>query len=112
MSSKAQPLALSDALRDLALLRVSDIDLDSLLPPDTTTSDTLSGMGKGDVDLSVRNSYEFASEARKVIKLFNRGDVDTQGAKVEDLRSQLEDVLKGLVGALFTTVRRINVHTR
>ena len=96
MSSKTQPLPLSDILRDLALLRVSDIDLDSLLPLDSTTSDTSIGMDKDNIDLSVRNSYEFASEARKAIKLFNRGDVDTQGGKVEDLRSQLEDMLKGL----------------
>lgn len=96
MSSKTQPLALSDILRDLALLRVSDIDLDSLLPLDSTTSDTSIGTDKDNIDLSVRNSYEFASEARKAIKLLNRGDVDTQGGKVEDLRSQLEDMLKGL----------------
>lgn len=98
MSSKAKPLALSDTLRDLALLRVSDVDLDSLLPLDTSaaTTDTSTGADKDNVDSSVRNSYEFASEARKAIKLLNRGDVDTQGSKVEDLRGQLEDMLKGL----------------
>lgn len=100
MSSKAKPLALSDTLRDLALLRVSDVDLDSLLPPEkstnTSATGTSTGTGEDDVDSSVKDSYEYASEARKAIKLLNKGDVDIQGAKVEDLRSQLEDMLKGL----------------
>ena len=100
MTSKHKPLALSDTLRDLALLRVSDVNLSTLLP--ATSSDSaqeatsLDDTGRAAVDYSVSRSYEFATEARKAIKILNRGDVESQGTKIENVRRQLEDVLKGL----------------
>jgi hypothetical protein len=100
MTSKHKPLALSDTLRDLALLRVSDVNLSTLLP--ATSSDSAQAATSSDdtdraaVDSSVSRSYEFATEARKAIKILNRGDVESQGTKIENVRRQLEDVLKGL----------------
>lgn len=94
MSSKSKPLPLSDTLRDLALLRVSDIELSSLIP--SSTANKTENTDSNDVDLIVKRSYEFAQEARNAIKILNRGDVEMQGGKVESVRSQLEDVLKGL----------------
>ena len=100
MSSKSKPLPLSDTLRDLALLRVSDLELSSLIPtssPDASAKDLDHHDAERNViDSSVKRSYEFAQEARKAIRILNRGDVDTQGGKVESVRSKLEDVLKGL----------------
>lgn len=99
MASKTHPLPFSDVLRDLALMRASDLDLSTLLPP---TSSTLSSNASDNADETqalesiVERSYEFAQEARKAIKILNREAVDTQGANLENVRSQLEDVLKGL----------------
>jgi hypothetical protein len=98
MSSKTKPLPLSETLRDLALLRVSDLDLSTLLPASSSTqpATTPDDSHKATIDSSVSRSFEFAVEARKAIRILNRGDVDSQGSKVENIRSQLEDVLKGL----------------
>lgn len=94
---KAKPLPLSGTLRDLALLRVSDLDLSSFLPASTGTQQTSSeDTNTKDIESSVLSSYKLATEARMAIKILNRGDVDAQGAKVEQVRNQLEDVLKGL----------------
>jgi hypothetical protein len=88
-SSKVNPLPLVDTLQDLAALRASDIDLGSLLPDRTEGSKT-------DIDESVGQSYQFVKETRAALRILNRGDVDTEGAKVEELRGKLADVLKGL----------------
>lgn len=103
MSSKHKPLPLSDTLRDLALLRASDLDLTSLLPAKSSDSSTPATQPNNandpeseSVDSVVVKSYEFAAEARKAIRLLNRGDIDNQGGKVENVRSQLEDILQGL----------------
>lgn len=90
MTSKTNPLSLNDTLRDLALLRACDVDLNSVLPQGTTATEPT------EADKSVDRTYEFAREARAALKLMNRGEVDKQGARVEDVRSTLEDVLKGL----------------
>lgn len=102
MTTKTKPLPLSDTLRDLALLRVSDFDLSSLLPqPATPTGSVHTATSPDDsektaIDSCVIRSYEFATEARKAIRILNRGEVDSQGSRIENVRSQLEDVLKGL----------------
>lgn len=99
MASKSKPLPLGDTLRDLALLRATDLDLASLLssevatPRDDSSNDAADEQG---INSSVERSYEFVSEARKAIKVLNRGEVDKQGVKVEDVRSKLEDTLRGL----------------
>ncbi|KAF7966679.1 hypothetical protein HWV62_37512 [Athelia sp. TMB] len=93
MSSKTKPLPLSETLRDLALLRASDVDLTALLPK--SSSPAPSATQDNDIESSVGASYDFASEARQAIRILNRGDIDTQGGKVEQVRSGLEDLLQG-----------------
>jgi hypothetical protein len=98
--SRSKPLPLSDTLRDLALLRSSDLDLSSLLPPTSaeanSSSDALKKSKSEKVETSVQKSYEFAKEARSAIKILNRGFVDSAGESLESLRTKLEDILKGL----------------
>lgn len=90
MSSKTSPLSLNDTLRDLALLRACDVDL-------TDTLDTKSvAEQKSESDTSVDRSYEFVHEARAALKVLNRGEVEKQGTRVEEIRSNLEDVAQGL----------------
>ncbi|OCH90235.1 hypothetical protein OBBRIDRAFT_608417 [Obba rivulosa] len=109
MSLKPPPLPLSDTLRDLALLRAADLDLAAALPlaavssPGTAESglDSAAAAEKRSgeheiVQQSVERSYAFAREARAVIKLLNRGDVDKEGTKLEEVRERLEDVLQVL----------------
>ncbi|GBE81363.1 predicted protein [Sparassis crispa] len=104
MAPKPNPLPLSDTLRDLALLRASDLDLSTVLPPSAMTSALAGGdaaipdsdAASGSVNDAVKRSYEFAQEARMVLRLLNRGKVEKQGSRVEDVRSKLEDVLQGL----------------
>lgn len=92
MSSKSKPLQLSDTLRDLALLRASELDLASLLPKISEAVTTPAD----EIESSVGASYAFVSEARKTIRILNRGDIDLQGGKVEKVRIGLEDLLQGL----------------
>ncbi|KAL4248024.1 hypothetical protein ABKN59_002402 [Abortiporus biennis] len=95
--SKPNPLPMSETLRDLAMLRVSEIDFSSLLPSDENTMDTSSQTDQDKkVDDIVEKSFEFVKEARAAIKIQNRGDVEKEGAKVEVVRSRLEDVIIGL----------------
>ena len=90
--TKALPLA--DTLRDLALLRASDVDLAALLPANSTNSN--SSAVDDEVEASVANSSEFIKEARKALKVQDRGDAEMQGKKLDDVRSKFEDVLDGL----------------
>jgi len=84
MSKKdTKALPLSDTLRDLALLRASDIDLAALLPPN---EDHASGE-----HTSVQLSTEFIQEARRALKL----EVEPQG-KLDEVRSGLEELLAKL----------------
>jgi len=102
-SNKTNPLPFSDTLRDLALLRASDVDFASILSSldaesnSSATSSTTTEVA-GDVQTSVQRSYEFVHEARAALKILNRNDVDRQGIRVDDVRGKLEDVLEGLRG--------------
>jgi hypothetical protein len=89
--TKALPL--SDTLRDLALLRASDVDLAALLPANSTNN---SNASDGAVEESVANSSEFIKEARKALKVQDRGQAEIQGKKLDVVRSKFEDVLAGL----------------
>ena len=92
-NAKPNPLPFNETLRDLALLRASDIDFSSVLPSKAVEDRSVVDQ---EVDATLQRSYEFVKESRAAIKVLNRGDVDTQGSRVEDLRSRLEDVLQGL----------------
>jgi hypothetical protein len=94
------PLSLEDTLHDLAVIRASDIDLAAILastlPASTIKTETLTNPTTADADASVARSHEFAQAARAAIKIRNRGDVEAQGERVNDVRSQLEEVVEGL----------------
>lgn len=101
------PLSLEDTLHDMAVIRSSDIDLAAILASAIPAPSPVSPMGTGtwttapaaaDVDASVARSHEFAQAARAAIKIKNRGDVEAQGERVNEVRGQLEEVVEGLVG--------------
>jgi predicted RNA methylase len=95
------PLSLEDTLHDLAVIRSSNIDLAAIL---ASAMPTGTGTGRtaittaADVDASVTRSHEFAQAARAAIKIKNRGDVEAQGERVNEVRGQLEEVVEGFVG--------------
>ncbi|KAH8093886.1 hypothetical protein BXZ70DRAFT_368876 [Cristinia sonorae] len=103
MASKANPLPFSETLRDLALLRASDIDFSSLLPASEVASNesspatkASSDTGSQSVEESVQRSYEFVHEARAALKILYRNEVEREGMRVDDVRSKIEDVLRGM----------------
>lgn len=87
------PLPLTETLRDLAILRASNIQLSSLLPSTPNTSTTTSTTT---IEDSVRKSYEFVAEARAVMKIIDRGDLDDVRSRVDQIQERLEEVEKGL----------------
>ncbi|KAJ7048177.1 hypothetical protein C8F01DRAFT_1268287 [Mycena amicta] len=90
MSGKeAKPLSLNATLRDLALLRVSEVDLSSTLPAPLTPT-------TGTTDSTLTRSYEFVAEARAAMKLHNKGDVEKAGAMVD---SRATTCIKGLLSS-------------
>ena len=101
MAPKPNPLPFNDTLRDLALLRASDVDFASVLSENTSSSSSSDSAPQtsDDVQQSVQRSYEFVREARATLKILNRSEVDREGMRVDDVRGKLEDVLQGLEGA-------------
>lgn len=93
-SKDVKPFALGDTLRDLALLRASDVDLSALVPSNAEESST--NDINNEVEKAVESSYDFVREARAAIKIHNRGDTDIQGKRVEELRGRLEEVQDGV----------------
>lgn len=99
------PLSLEDTLQDMAVIRSSDIDLAAILAsavpapsPTGTATWTATAPAAAEVDASVARSHEFAQAARSAIRIKNRGDVEAQGERVNEVRGQLEEVVEGLVG--------------
>ena len=97
MSSKAKaapnpPLGLEDTLQDLAVIRSSDIDLAAILalaiPTPIHVAPTATAT-LANVDTSVARSHEFLQAARAAIKIMNRGEVEAQGERVNNVRGQL-----------------------
>ena len=99
-NASAKPLPLNDTLRDLALLRASDIDLASLLPQQRAESDQTSGrQDKADLGLTLDRSYEFVEHGKAVLRIRNRGLVEKEGEQVDRVRGEMENALKGLPNA-------------
>ncbi len=99
----ANPLALSDTLRDLAILRASDIDLAGLLasipgvaPSASQTIGRPQILDDTERGVLINKSYTFVSEAKAAMKIMNSGMVDNQGARIEEVRAGLKEVVKGL----------------
>ena len=90
------PLSLEDTLHDLAVIRASDIDLTAILDS-TVPAPAAAAAAPTAADTTVARSHEFAQAARTAIKIRNRGDVEAQGERVNDVRGQLEEVIEGLV---------------
>jgi hypothetical protein len=90
---KEQPLPFADILRDLALLRATDVNLAGVF----SEADEVTMRDAG-VESSVQQSYEFVKEARAAVRIQNRGTLDGVGENLECLREGLEEVLKGLEG--------------
>jgi hypothetical protein len=93
-AKEIKALPLSETLRDLALLRASEVDLAGLLPPEAVSGDQGGKDYKG--NQAVAESAEFIAEARKAIRLHDRGDVEGQGKKVEEVRKAYEELLEGV----------------
>ena len=87
-----KPLPLNDTLKDLALLRASDVDLSSCLPDDNGATKDVDE----EKEKTVARSYEFVREARAALRILNRGEVDNQVAKVDAIRGQLDEIMTGL----------------
>ncbi|KAF5386019.1 hypothetical protein D9615_002401 [Tricholomella constricta] len=92
----SKPLTLSNTLRDLALLRVSDIDTSALLPSQKHSTSAADLPADHPLNESVDSSYIFVKEARTALKIHNRADVGVQGGRVEDVRSQLDEFAAGV----------------
>ena len=95
MSNKKQSQAfpLKDVLRDLAVLRVSDIELATLLPSTAAQTDTEHAKSLADLP----KSYEYVQNARAVIRIKDRGRLDSEVSDpLEKSRTILDEVLKGL----------------
>ncbi|KZV82142.1 hypothetical protein EXIGLDRAFT_730169 [Exidia glandulosa HHB12029] len=82
------PLALEHTLRDLAILRASDVTLGHLLPTRQPGGDSH--------DKSVHDAAEFIRAGRETVRTMHRGVVEGEGARLEGARGQLEEVLAGL----------------
>jgi hypothetical protein len=80
---KPNTLPLSVTLKDLAVLRASEVDLSQVLEPSKPT----------EYDESLQRSLEFAKEARKALKLANNGSIEQQGGRIEEVRALGEEML-------------------
>ncbi|PVF93833.1 hypothetical protein CPB86DRAFT_714552 [Serendipita vermifera] len=80
---KSNTLPLSVTLKDLAILRASEVDLSQVLEPSKPT----------EYDESLQRSLEFAKEARKALKLANNGSIEHQGSRIDEVRALGEEIL-------------------
>lgn len=93
-SSKPNPLPLGDVLKDLAVLRASDVDLsDGKTLPGPESAD--SANEADGTHESVQESYRFVKEAREALRVHQRGDLDSQGDELGTLCHKLEELRDG-----------------
>ena len=90
-------LPIADILRDLAVLRASDTEIPEILLKSTVNDADTPSEACSLVAKSVTNSYEYTRTSRRVIKLHDSEKVDSEGAKIDHLRSKLEELLEVLV---------------
>ncbi|KAG7090860.1 hypothetical protein E1B28_009942 [Marasmius oreades] len=100
MSKQVQSFPVKNVLRDLAALRVSGIDLASLLPSSSPqTESELSRRESSSTEKSLQESYEFVREARAAIGIKDRKTLELEVSKpLERSRAALDEVLEGLEG--------------
>lgn len=93
-SNKPNPLPLGKVLRDLAILRASNVNLsDGTTFPDAESADSANSVDG--TQQSVQQSYQFVKETREALRVHQRGDLDKQGDELDILRSKLEEVRDG-----------------
>lgn len=83
---KGASLPLSVTLRDLAILRATDVDLSSVLDKQDPSP----------MDSSVERSIEFAREARTILKSSNKDSLEKQGDRIEETRALGTEILESL----------------
>ncbi|KIM54400.1 hypothetical protein SCLCIDRAFT_1221998 [Scleroderma citrinum Foug A] len=88
---KSKPLALPDTLRDLALIRASDIDLSALLPDENQRA-----ADEPEVSNSIMQSHKFVAETRAALRAYSSGDLQKKNAEIQRVQTELADVLRGL----------------
>ncbi|KAG8799999.1 helicase [Serendipita sp. 398] len=81
---KSNNLPFSVTLKDLAVLRASDVDLSTVLEAQEPSSNTE----------SLERSREFIKEARAALKIANSESVEKQGARIEEVPSTSSASLK------------------
>ena len=91
--SATKPLPLPDLLQDLAVIRLSGNDIAQLFK---FTSDRAVADSLTPVDEIVSASSEFVQVSRAAIRLHDSGEVGSQGAKIEEVRSKYEVLLEAL----------------
>ena len=84
---KSQSLPLSVTLRDLAVLRASDVDFSSVLDTEIVNDSRQE---------SLQRSQEFVKDARSALRIANNESVERQGSRVEELRALGEQALLAL----------------
>ena len=89
--SKVPTLTMSNILRDLAVMRANDVDLDQLHE----------SAPRDELDESVETAREFSKEARAALKIQNQELVENEGKQIDELRGRLEDVVSGLSKAQY-----------
>ncbi|KAG7446463.1 uncharacterized protein BT62DRAFT_931894 [Guyanagaster necrorhizus] len=89
--TSTKPLPLSDILHDLALLRVSNVDLSVLVPSssEATSPDT-------SVEISVQRSHDFIQSARSALRLRDMETADAEGRRLDAVRIRLDELSRGL----------------
>ncbi|KAI6044650.1 hypothetical protein EDC04DRAFT_2641445 [Pisolithus marmoratus] len=90
-ADRSKPLALADTLRDLALLRASNVDLSDLIP-----DRNMSVTEDPEVLKSVESSHEFVAETRTALRVYNSGDMQRKNVEIQRAQVQLEELLRGL----------------
>ncbi|KAG8837886.1 hypothetical protein FRC18_007469 [Serendipita sp. 400] len=83
---KSNNLPFSVTLKDLAVLRASDVDLSTVLEAQEPSSNTE----------SLERSREFIKEARATLKIANSESVEKQGARIEEVRTLGDGLLVAL----------------
>jgi len=78
-------LTLQDTLRDLAFLRVSDIDLGTVLPASKRGSEH---------EDAFKLSQELVRDGREVVRIQERGLVEKEGVKLDGIRERLEEIVE------------------
>ncbi|KAF9233498.1 hypothetical protein BU15DRAFT_53782 [Melanogaster broomeanus] len=85
-SFRSKPLVLSNTLRDFALLRVSNVDVSSLLPAGTSTR---AAIECPELSRSAGSSHESVDEVRAALKVYNNEKLQKSAPRCRRCRENL-----------------------